>query len=291
MRRSTFKRCFVSAPFGTDTVALRKALEQRNIIWRDSTTIGAHTSWLAVLTQEVKEADFVCMIVPEDHESNILFELGVAFASGKPILAFVKAPQTLPSEIRSLTYFLSDPTDPTAVGAALDTFLAHAQPATRQRGSIISSTRKTRPKKIEKSPARLLGESAEKQTADLLRQAGFIISEQPMGGGRGADLAVWADELESFVGGPLLVEIKSGELSERRLQDAAEQLRHHVSSTHGRFGLLIYWDQNGREFPQTSAKWPFIFQLSGRALTTLIEQERLGKELVRLRNAAVHGVA
>ena len=106
---------------------------------------------------------------------------------------------------------------------------------------------------------------------------------------RGVDFAVWIDELEQPLGNPILVQVKAGDFSARRLREAATQLRHYIEKTHSHSGLLIYWDRRNREFPRISSEWPMVFQLSGSAFADLVTRNELPDELVRLRNAAVHG--
>jgi hypothetical protein len=288
MVRPRFKSCFISAPFGADTSILRAALEQRRVRWRDQTSVTPNSSWLDVLDDEVSASDFVCVVLPAEHQGNILFELGVAYAKRKPILAFINSTFQLPTDIPFLTYVRSDPTKAEAVGRALDAFLEHARVGPVGGARRIPSKGRARGKRtVPKGPS-IRPVEFEQRTADLLQQAGSILSG-PREGDQGVDFAVWIDELEHSLGNPLLVEVKSGDISTERLREAASQLRHYVEKTHGRCGLLVYWDRANREFPPPSGGWPVIFQLSGASLGTLISQRRLVQELVRLRNAAVHG--
>src|SRR4051812_16217654 len=107
MAQSAFKNCFISAPFGTDTAQLRAALERRNVRWRDPTTIAPGSNWIEALDDEMSRADFICVVVPNDKKSNVLFELGIAVGKKKPILAFVESSVGLPLD--TLTYFLLKP--------------------------------------------------------------------------------------------------------------------------------------------------------------------------------------
>lgn len=288
MTRSQFSSCFISAPFGADTSILRRALEERGIRWRDQTSVEPGSSWLDVLDKDLSGSDFVCAVLPAERQGNILFELGIAYAKRKPILAFVSSPLQLPSDILSLTYVRSDPTNPDAVRLALGAFLDHATPKPPRRTRTAST--KVRPWKepVTSTPS-ASPLDFERQTADLLQQAGFIVSEPTELREQGADFAVWIDELQDSLGNPLLVEVEVGDLSAGLLRQAAARLRHHVSKTHGRCALLVYWDEDNREFPPAPPEWPLILQLSGTTLTALISQGRLVQELVRLRNAAVHG--
>jgi Restriction endonuclease len=291
MSQANFRRCFISAPFGTDTAVLRKALEDHDILWRDATNIEAGTNWSDVLDKEISRADFVCVILPVERSENSFFELGMSYGKHKPILAFVNSEAELPREIKTLTYFRSDPTKPDAVASALRTFLEHARPKPRKQGRPVSA-RSDSPQ-LDITGIVESGADVERRTANLFRKAGFILSEGDggvaPGRDRGVDFAVWIDELEQPLGNPILVQVKAGDFSERRLREAAMQLRTYMEKTHSHSGLLIYWDKSNREFPRVSSKWPMVFQLSGPALADLVARNELPDELVRLRNAAVHG--
>lgn len=61
--------------------------------------------------------------------------------------------------------------------------------------------------------------------------------------------------------GVILVEAKYGNLDERRLRDAEQQLQRHVLDRRAVLGLVIYHESNGRQFPQRSTL-PRIVRLS-----------------------------
>jgi len=265
---------------------LREALEESGIRWRDQASLTTGGSWLELLDTELSRSDFVCVVLPAERRDNALFELGIAYAKRKPILVFIDSLLQLPSDIPSVTYVRSTPTNPETVRSVLRTFLEHAPVAPPRKA--WKPPRKPKLWK-ERSPSTLRGTQFEQRTADLLQRAGFIVSGSAEPRGRGVDLAVWIDQLEHSLGNPLLVEVKAGDLSAKRLDEAAFQLRQYVAKTHGRCALLVYWDHSNREFPLASAGWPLVLQLSGAALSKLVAQGRLVQELVRLRNAAAHG--
>lgn len=288
MTQARFTTCFISAPFGADTSVLRSVLDERGIGWIDQTIVEPGRNWLEAMDTALTRSDFVCVILPEGQHGNILFELGIAYARRKPILAFLTSSSTLPSDILSLTYVRVDPRDRTAVQSALGTFLEHATEKRTwrtQKGPAKAVLPSKEPLPFPPSGA----PEFEQRTAKLLQEAGFIVSWPTERRDKGADFAVWIDEVEHSLGNPLLVEVKAGLLSVQQIRQAASRLRASVAKTHGRSGLLVYWDQHNREYPLVSSDWPLIFQLSGTALAQLVQEGRLPKELIRLRNAAVHG--
>jgi hypothetical protein len=227
-------------------------------------------------------------MMPEVQNPNILFELGLAYARQKPILAFLGPSSSPPVDVLSLTYFRSDPKDENTVRSALATFLEHA--GKRPLAKARTPRAKGRPPSKRPIEAFLSqGEEYEARTAQLFQNAGFLVSHSHLPGAERPDFAVWIDDLPEPLGNPLLVEVKAGRLSGLSIDEAALQLREYVEKTHGRGGLLVYWDQENREYPLISSHQPLIFQVSGPTLTRLLEQGRLRQELVRFRNVAAHG--
>ena len=277
----------MSAALGTNTTVLRKALEEKGIRWFDQTNMEPGSDWLDTIEKAMKSADFICLLLQDEQNANTLVELGIALAKRKPILALLGPSTLLPSDLSGFTYVRTHPTDESKVTSALEMFLEHAPLERQSKGRLPRQSKRTAGEKS--SLARTAGFEAERRTAELLQEAGYIVSGESETRDQGADFAVWIDELQHPLGNPLLVEVKTGKLSASRVQQAAAQLRHYVTKTHGRCALLVYWDRHNREFPPVSTELPLVFQLSGRALTQLVTEGRLAKELLRLRNAVVHG--
>jgi hypothetical protein len=291
--KSRFKTCFISAPFGTDTSVLRRALEEKSVRWFDQTSLAPGSNWIDAIDGALAKADFVCTVLPEGQHGNIFFELGIAFARRKPILAFAGSSTLLPTDILSLTYVRADIKNPEAVRSTLAAFLEHASgrpPRRPSKGPNAPARKQAEGTRRGSAPPRssMTGYELESKTAALLQEAGFIVSSPTERRGQGADFAVWIDELQQSLGNPLLVEVKGGNLSSARLRESAEQLRGYAAKTHARSALLVYWDSEKREYPTIVTGWPLVFQLSGEVFTRLLRQGGLPEELVRLRNAAIH---
>src|SRR4029077_8293890 len=263
--KSRFKTCFISAPFGTDTSVLRGALEEKSVRWFDQTSLAPGSSWIDAIEEALAKADFVCAVLPEGQHGNIFFELGLAFARRKPILAFAGSSTLLPTEIVSLTYVRADIKNPAAVRSTLAAFLEHAndRPPRRPSKAPNAPVRSEAPNKRHGSPSQqmssMTGYGLEIKAAALLQEAGFIVSSPTERRDQGADLAVWIDELQQSLGNPLLVEVKGGKLSSARLRESAEQLRGYAAKTHARSALLVYWDSEQREYPTMVTGWPLVF--------------------------------
>jgi len=219
-----------------------------------------------------------------------MFELGVAYARKKAILAILGPSLAPPFDIASLTYVRSDPSDQEKLRSALKTFLSHAYKATR-----VTRAAASRPHRADLDAqlgdANQSGGEYEARTARLFENAGFLVYRSRLPDVHGADFAVWIDDLPQHLGNPLLVEVEAGQLNAASLNAAAAKLREQVARTRGMCGLLVYWDRESREFPSLSKEWPLVLQLSGPRLNALIKGGGLTAELARLRNIAAHGEA
>ncbi|WP_369221535.1 hypothetical protein AB5J52_06775 [Streptomyces sp. R39] len=76
----------------------------------------------------------------------------------------------------------------------------------------------------------------------------------------------------------VLVELKSGRLTEKRLRDAEEQLQSFVIERRAKYGMVVYHDVEGR--PLSSRRTtPLIFRMSARELIQRLAAEPLPKVL------------
>jgi hypothetical protein len=70
----------------------------------------------------------------------------------------------------------------------------------------------------------------------------------------------------------VLIEVKAGRLTERRLHDAELRLQEAVANRRSRLGLLVYHDADGRQFPPQQTT-PLVVRIALQDLA-----ERLGKQ-------------
>jgi hypothetical protein len=178
---------------------------------------------------------------------------------------------------------------------ALDQLLAAPAPnkkPTVSRGSDVHSLGERASdilREIRDATAARQGQKLEELVARAIRESGVdVIAEARMPDRTYADLAIWSDALQPYVGNPLVIEIKMrvqrGEDASRALQ----QLSTAISSSGAAWGLLLYG-----EGPEDKSTWksvpPNILVMS---LPTLIGQmsSRSFVDVIReQRNRRVHG--
>jgi hypothetical protein len=105
----------------------------------------------------------------------------------------------------------------------------------------------------------------------LFKEAEVELAEDRERGRRdeGFDMAALASRLSDDV---VLIEVKAGRLTERRVHDAELRLQEAITNRRSRLGLLVYHDADGRRFPLRQAT-PLVVRI---ALQDLVE--RLGEQ-------------
>ena len=130
MTDKTFGTCFISAPFGVNTLPLRKILEQRGIKWSDATSVEVGASWIDQLETILGTNSFVCAFIPAKLDTqlgnNVFLEIGYALGKSRPVLLFVEPGVNLDFQLRGLPYARMTLENEEAVNMHLETFLAPA---------------------------------------------------------------------------------------------------------------------------------------------------------------------
>jgi len=299
-KKAALKSCFIAAPIAVNTETLRKVLMDRGIQVKDALSLPAGPgSIIGAIESAIRDADFVCAVIPLQMSPNVLFEIGLAYGARKPLFLVVDKEADLPANLKDIFYVRASPWDNEAIEFNLDHFLEHPTRGVPRRQRITVKEPKPSPpqelridEKLE-SLRRLEGSeramALESLVADLLKQAGAVVTRERYYPDTGADMAAWLDGIESSLGNPVLVEVKAGHLSEQRLRQAELQLQHYLAQTNARAGLLIYFDQMGRRFPSSPSTWPLVVRFDVRDFADIVSRGQLVAALLAERNKAAHG--
>lgn len=295
---TVLKTCFIAAPAGANLAVLRTSLEERGLRVLVPSDLELGVDWAFEVQKQISRADFVVGIITEDQSSSwVLFELGQASAFGRRIVLIVspKAPP-IPFTLHQFLVLRTEIDNADAIGFALDQILSAPVNSIRERSSSRTAIARLGTKTdefIERLDREIIGKrwrAIEELVVDVIRQSGADVVIASSGGDPGADIAVWSDVLEPFVGNPLLVEVKGQVKGMAEVTAAMHQLAQQVVASGSQWGVLLYGA--GPEFDEKSFEGlpPNILTLSIR---TLLERLRMQAfpELIRdLRNRRVHGV-
>jgi len=291
-------RCFISAPFGRNVDVVIKALTEAGVQSVRVDEIGLGESWVGGIQRNIEQSDFACVVLANGCEnSSMLFELGAAVGVGLPILLLVENNVRFPSDLRGLLYIRVSLDKPETVSTAVHGFLR----SIRKGDPTREDTEHIPPKRISRSRALIELQSVkravggnrarrfEEFVASLFQKANVQVAAEPGSPDRGVDLAIWLDEVERVLGNPILIELKLRRFSRTDWRDTAEQFRRVLLAANVRYGVLISAEPLPPEVPQVSPEIPTVMTFDIDELISLLAAGSFGKELIRRRNAAVHG--
>jgi hypothetical protein len=236
------------------------------------------------------------VLTPQRRSEWVLFELGQAWANSRQIL-LIAPPKSIgiPAPLQRFLVVRASLKNRDAISFALDQILA----APRSTPTLKSA------KRIEqgglgartdvllatvRTAIAFKDSSALQQVMALaLRDSGVdVLAEQGVNDRR-VDLAIWSDELQPFVGNPLLVEIKICIRDQNQARTALRRLSLAIEAGGTLWGLFLYGECSVSEQKLWTSAPPNILVIS---LSSLLEQmrNRPFTEIVRdLRNRRVHG--
>ncbi len=230
----------------------------------------------------IQAAEAVIAVIGEE-AANVFFEIGVATALRKPVLALLTPGVAVPSFVAPLTYLTSDLTDSEVLRLAVRRFLNEAKDRpskgreTRRKSPPLLSNR-VRLRGLAKRLSRLResGNAVEfEQTvSELLRASRITAIKDKDATDRGVDFAVWSDSLRGSLGSPILIQLKAAKLNDG---SAA--------------GLLLYLDSTGRRFTKPATWIPSVLWFDAEDFAKELSKRSIGEVLAERRNKIVHGFA
>jgi hypothetical protein len=249
------KTCFVAAPSGIPLDVLRDSLIAHSIRPLVPEELFAGSDWASEIQRQLLEADLVVGILPTGRQSPwVLFELGQAWALGRRIL-LIASPKAdiVPYSLQRFLILRTEPNNREAIDFALDQLLS-APPEVSTKESLKPFTFLTRGladdtvnallSRMNLALASGTEQELEKIVSEALRLSGTdIVVESPQRD-RVADLAVWADVLEPFVGNPFLIEIKRRVTDKKTAATTFKQLQSNLGASDTKWGMLLYAERS-----------------------------------------------
>jgi hypothetical protein len=290
---------FISASYSIDTNVLLRAIQERGLetIRLDETMRGLSIS--ESIRKSMEGADYVIAVMGENPpNANVLFELGIATGMGKQVLVLAPQDAKIPASLAGLTYLRTDPHNRVAIEFALDLLLS--APNKARAIPQAPGDRETHP--IGNSADRLLetlrlsrlaGDLKETQLIDIISEAikesgvSTLSKESRLVGKRVADLAVWSEDLEPWVGNPLIIEVKKTLTEKKHLESTIQHISTLLDETRSPRGLVIYLDANPSVL-YGGAYDPRILVMSVEEFIGGLRNLGLGDLLREARNESAH---
>ena len=297
MIRKNEKKCFISAPFGTDLSIVLEVLEENRYQVVAPNDSNEGELWSDVILNEIDSVDLFVSILPEGETVvNAVFELGIAIGKQKEVLIIASPKQKeLPFSLSSFQIIKADADNKEAIEFAIKHVKigddkGKRKGSKKQNPAILNFKYQDYLEKLENSTGE---REIEKIVHDIFlnMNLGVVSDAQIENTHNRPDFAIWDDSFEKYVGNPLIVEVKANIDSEKKLINAIHQVSKYVNSVGSHWGILIYTTR-----PTNSI---FFTKHLGPPNIIAIKLEHLIKELrhrsfqdyIRaLRNKRVHGV-
>ena len=226
--------------------------------------------------------------------ANATFELGYALGIGKRTLV-IASPKAadLPFAFSGLMVIRAEPTDHDAIEFALDRL-----PANPQRRSTLpmpDSEIPTLTGNIDEYVRRAKSAQNEYELLNVLRalfmDSGVEIVAGARFGEREADFAIWSDLLGTYVGNPLIIEVKRNLRASGAVGGAMAQLMSLIDAAGALWGLLLYVEGPEKSRIEVEARHaPRVLVLSLDELLEHLRSRSFFNVIRDLRNRKVHGI-
>lgn len=295
---SKVQKAYIAAPPQVDTAFLRECLLAEQISFDDAYTFRANQSARDLLLRRVRNADFVIALITSGSWST--YEIGIADALGKPVLVLAAPDVELPPFLATHQHLRTEFYETPLLRLTIEKFVDEVRMGGRR-----LSTRHTKPKPTTLSPFDLQqiagqirdaratagAEKIEELVQQLLKSVSVTVASQDADHkDRGVDFAVWEDALAHTVGNPLLVEVKAGTLTRKRLMVAEQELVHAMHASRARFALLLYLDREGQRFPQIYGESHSVLRYDIEDLAQELQHRPFANIVLEGRNNLVHGI-
>lgn len=293
-----YKSCFISASYLVDTKSIKNLLKKYKINWHDSTDILPGTEGYAkVVEKQIKNSDFLIAIITSDHLNNVFFEIGLSRGLSKPVFIIVNEDINIFTfSFSNFVYVITSINNIEAIEFSLSRFLSEFPKKTEY--PLHSKTDIQEPldlKKINKQLESLKKDKnfrgIESLIFELLIRSKDVEGKQNLNlySGREVDISLWVEGIESVIGNPVIIEIKAGNISKKKLIRTEIQLRHYMKTFRSPLGLLIYFDFEGHQFYQSNFEIPLVFWFDIHELVNSLSHKSLAEIIREKRNKWAHG--
>ncbi len=282
------RRCYVSAPTQFSRRKLEGAILEAGFEPVDVTDFhaGGMSASEAVL-ETLKGVDAVVGVLRPSENSNVLLELGMAVALGKPVIALGDLDRQ-PPHLAEAVWLKPAPGDYEPVRFALSHLESFPRktPTTRRRRTSPTQ----RSSAVAPTPdAALRNEQALIAfLAETFESAGGIAVGRETPDDR-FDLGLWSEDASWVIGNPIMVEVKTRIDSPQRLRELSREIEHRLAGTNVEWALLVYANGPDSATAEEAALGSRVLPFRLDHLVAQLQRAPLAEVLRQARNVRAHG--
>lgn len=250
--------CFISAAAGVNLSKIKQILDDKNLKVIHPSEIPSYGQSISEnIFKRISQADVFIAVFDESFDNrNTLFELGMAVARKKQIIILIPPGYQLPSDLTGFLILKVTPDTVDALGFTVDQLLA--APIEKKRKLERESWHVSRPSsnRIVSKPSsnkifelrnrlnsldpKAADNKLEEFVTDLFKESGISIIQESSKPDMGIDFAIWYEDLEAFLGNPILVEIKKNISDHSQAQQVTNQLLNYMKGSNSKYALVLY---------------------------------------------------
>jgi len=294
-------KCFISSDSNSDLSRIESILHKLNVEIQNFYDFSISSSFSDVIKKKIKEADFIIAIVTIQSQ-NVLFDIGMAEAMGKPIFLLIEHDVKVPFYLEGKMYYQVDWTKNTQLlelslkNYILDISNQNLKYKKKKSKTIENLT-------IEYTNEKLIALRNYRSTSfkeidlintimDVFKKINIqAVSELAVAERSRVDIAISNDALTNYFGNPLLIEIKSGNLNDNSIETGQLQLLNYIHKTDAHFGILLYFDKANKRFSKNVNHYPNILLFDLEDFIQGISSHGFDNFLITERNKSVHGLS
>ncbi len=290
--------CYLSVPANIDTEALRHALTDLGVTADQAGELAPPgESWPGEIRRRLREADFVCGVLPDDGlaATNVAFELGIAVGLGRPVFVIANTTELFPFGLQAFPHMQGTAADVNVIRYHLSAFLKNMKQSTRAALAPVTRPKHRSPPHFEdiadlrrraKQPNTSEAEVTQVVSRALMAVGAHVTVAPKINHESRPDAIAWLNA-PTDLGGPVVVEVKrAGNLRTRRPEVTA-QVERYMAAAQARTGLLVV-PGFGPDMEVKIVAGGYVFIVSLETLLDLAESGQLVRDLIAERNRFVH---
>lgn len=287
-------RCFISAPYGENLSPIIDVLKEYDIEIISPLDFKYQSVTLfEQIKKEIRKSDFIIAVIPNDYKNeNIYFELGIAVGLGKKVVLFVPPNISIPLDIKSFLTVRSEIQNREAFRFILDQIKdisfkpTKIKKSIKKIGSPLGGKVNYYLDKIEYPKSKYKEYELVEIVRQILNDSGINVLSQSKELESYADLAIWADNLDSYLGNPILIEIKNKISNYDKIYF---QIKNFIAKSNSRSAIIIHFDKAPAPKDFLLNKDPSIYFLNIFELLNELRDNSFEEIIIQRRNKRVHG--
>lgn len=296
-------KCFISAPYETDTSTIKSILAENNVEVFDIYDFSIGESIQQILKRKIRQSDFALFVISHDNQ-NVLYEMGVCEGMGKQHIIFLDKDYKIPFYVENKLFLRANLNDRKFLQLSIENILQEVRknkkPSTRKRktkegkrriyNQDIKENLRSYLSQINNLRKSGQGRELEHLIEEIFKTINLNYVQNLSYADKGVDFALWNDELGRVIGNPIIVEVKYGNLTTESFKKAEYQIKRYTEQSDAKLALLLYLDKRNKRHKIKSSLRPLIISYDIEDFVKDLMSESFENIILSQRNKIAHGI-